>query len=218
MTAAFRGLCRVAGSRPQPFDAYGSTDRLMTTSPHTDPATWVDRHGDALYRYALLQTRDEELAEECVQEAFVAALQSRASFRGQCSERTWLIGILKHKICDHFRRRSRTLPADEAGAAEKVAAMFTDDGIWKDLPRAWTSEPHGETARDELLEALRACMAKLPQRMADLFCLRELHGLNTPTICQILGLSPTNLWVQLHRARALLRRCLERAWSVRGGR
>ncbi len=181
----------------------------------SDPHHWIDHHAEALFRYALLQVRDREAAQDCVQETFLAALRARETFRGESSQRTWLVGILKHKICDHFRRRRRELPAeDPASAAGAVDAMFRDDGVWKAAPLKW-SDPQDPLLREELWEQLRHCLDKMPPRMGDLLCLRELHGLNAGEICQIMEISQTNLWVQLHRARAMLRQCLERAWAER---
>jgi RNA polymerase sigma-70 factor (ECF subfamily) len=172
----------------------------------------VDRHADALFRYALLQTRDRAAAEDCVQETFLAALQARDAFRGKSSERTWLIGILHHKVCDHFRRRGRETQADDPEALASVNAMFRADGVWKQIPRKWAF-PEAPLRREEFRRALQECLSKIPFRMSDLFCLREIHGLKTGEICQIMEITPTNLSVQLHRARALLRQCLERSWA-----
>lgn len=177
------------------------------------PQDWIDRHAEALFRYALLQTRDREAAEECVQETFVSALGARDAFRGQATERTWLVGILRHKICDHFRRRQRERPTDDPEAEARVAAMFTAGGDWRESPQRW---PDWALAREEFWADFRNCLAKLPPRMGDLFCLREIQGLNAPEICKVMEISETNLWVQLHRARVLLRRCLEQAWGMGG--
>ncbi|MHC4106905.1 MAG: sigma-70 family RNA polymerase sigma factor [Planctomycetota bacterium] len=183
----------------------------------SDPSEWVDRHGDALYGYALLQLRDAEAAEERVQETLLAALEARRSFRGGSSERTWFMGILKHKICDQFRRRRDPSVRDAALAAEPVAAIFTASGIWKGKLQAWGGDPQADADRAEFWEAMRGCLSGLPSRMHDAFCLRELHGLATAEICQVLEISATNLWTLLHRSRALLRECLERRWFGKRG-
>ncbi len=185
----------------------------MSVEEHPpEPADWIDRHAEALYRYALLQLGDPEAAEDCVQETFVAALEARRTFRGRSSQRTWLIGILKHKVCDHFRRRSRELPADDPAALAALDAMYTAGGVWKDSLRDWTWTPETMLAREDFWRAMRDCLSRLPPRLGDAFCLRELHGLNAREICQVLEVSATNLSVRLHRARALLRQCLERRW------
>jgi RNA polymerase sigma-70 factor (TIGR02943 family) len=178
-----------------------------------NPEQWVERHGDAMFRYALLQMGDREAAEERVQEAFVAALEARHSFAGASSERTWLISILRHKICDYFRRRGREQPmADPHEAVEAVAGMFNKHGKWRDAPVRWAGNPHELLQRGEFWQALRQCLTRLPAPLGDAFQLREIQGLTGEKVCALLGLSTTNLSTRLSRARALLRRCLELAW------
>jgi RNA polymerase sigma-70 factor (ECF subfamily) len=178
----------------------------------TQPTQWIERHADALFGYAVLQLGNREEAEERVQETFLAALEAQATFRGESSERTWLMGILKHKICDHFRRRKRTGSADEPAVSEAMAAMFTADGKWKkNLPAAWPGVPEAVLEKGEFWAVLRDCLSKLPARMGEAFCLRHMHGLEAEKICKVLETTPTNLWTLLHRARALLRACLERS-------
>jgi len=182
-----------------------------------NPETWVDEHGDYLYSYALLRLRHRELAEEIVQETFLAALKACRNFAGQSSERTWLVGILKHKIVDHFRRASREQPvADFDGASDDE--LFRKSGEWVDhwtvegAPKEWKDDPSQLLEQKEFWEIFKRCLAKLPPRLAEAFTLREIDGLRSEEICEILAISPNNLWVMLHRARALLRRNLEVNW------
>ena len=176
-----------------------------------DPSQWVDRHGDALYGYAMLQLGNAETAEECVQETLLAALVARDSFRG-ASVRAWLMGILRHKICDHWRRRRETSLSEIPEASKAVTAVFVASGKWKDNPGSWAGEPETVADRSEFWEALRGCLSGLPPLMRDVYCLRELHGLAAPGICEVLDVSPSYLWTLLHRSRLLLRQCLERNW------
>lgn len=180
------------------------------------PADWVDRHGDALFWYAMLRVRESELAEEVVQETFLAALSAQKSFRTDSSERTWLIGILKHKIVDHFRRDSRRSGREEAASSlDILGEEFDDSGLWRSRPGPW---PHGgqeEIEQGEFREALWHCLGELPRRMAHCFVLRELEAMETKEICKVLDTSATNVWVTLHRARMGLRRCLEERWFER---
>lgn len=181
-----------------------------------DPDRWVDQHGDALYRYALLRLRDHALAEDIVQETFLAALQARDKFAGHSSERTWLIGILKHKMVDHFRRASREMPLDqvETLSAESEDAFHTTGewvGHWKEElgPATWGTDPAAVVEQKEFWTVFERCLSALPARLAQVFVLRELDGLSTEEICETLNISANNLWVMLHRARAQLRRSLE---------
>lgn len=180
-------------------------------SSQLEPSRWVERHGDVLLRYALLHVGDRDRAEERVQEALLAALQSKDGFRGDASERTWLIGILRHKILDHRRRRHRSMPSIEDVAGDRT---FTARGDWRERPRPWPTVP----AEIEVFgTAFRAALGELEEGLREVFCLRELHGLQTRAICDITGLSPTNLSTRLHRARVRLRAELERRLPDSGG-
>ncbi len=182
-------------------------------NPAVDPATWLDDHGDALFRYALLRLRDREKAEDAVQECLLAALAARERFEGQSSERTWLIGILKRKIVDAIRRSSRESPVEDPEAAQSAGEGFFDNrGFWRALPARWKGDP-GQSIEDrEFWDIFRRCIEKLPVRLADAFLLREMDQMKSDEVCQVLSITPTNLWAQLHRARLGLRRCLETHW------
>lgn len=180
------------------------------------PDGWVDAHGDALYRYALIRVRNEHHAEELVQETFLAALQSFDRFNGGSSVRTWLIGILKHKILDLFRREARETAFDETEPspddyAELIDDGFAADGHWSSLLADW-GDPHAALEQGQFWLVLQYCLDRLPQRLARLFVLREVMEEGTEIICQELSITPTNLWTMLYRARMGLRQCLERNW------
>jgi RNA polymerase sigma-70 factor (ECF subfamily) len=184
-----------------------------------DPSTWVDQHGDYLYRFALLRLRDPSLAEEAVQETFVSALQTMSSFAGHSSLRTWLVGILKHKVIDHFRRISKEAPAPDAEEALlEHPELFQQAGEWPDHwdfeagPIDWQSNPGNVLYQKQFWETFHCCLSTLPVRIAQAFSLREIDELGTEEICKVLSVSATNLWVMLHRARAHLRHCLETRW------
>ena len=175
-----------------------------------DPATWVDRHGDGLYRYALLRLRDPDRAAEAVQETFLHALRSRAAFAGRSSEWTWLVGILRHKVVDQMRATGRRRAMiDGLEAAARARSEFDRAGRWRVGPAAWPSAPGGRIEADEFRDAFDGCLARLPTRLADAFLLRELDGLAAAEVQERLGITPANLWARLHRARSLLRQCLE---------
>ncbi len=183
-----------------------------------DPERWVDDHADALYGFALARVRDPEAARELVQEAFLAALRSRATFRGHSSERTWLIGILKHKVIDHFRgiyHDREILAADETSAHS--SGEFDERGHWRARagPRDWGRDAAQALEDEEFWRAFEQCRAALSGRIGAAFTLRELDELPTEDVCKVLNVTPTNLWVMLHRARTQLRRCLELNWFGR---
>jgi RNA polymerase sigma-70 factor (ECF subfamily) len=184
----------------------------MRESERSEAETWVERHGDALFAYALTRVSDPQTAEDVVQETFLAALKAREQFAGQSSERTWLLAILKRRIVDHYRQWARRV----AQAADECAASFnepfTSAGSWQRAPSDWGVDPVRAMERREFQEVLHRCLAALPPRMQAAMVLRELEGLPSEEVCQILGVSPTNLWTLLHRARLRLRACLEQNW------
>lgn len=181
----------------------------------TDPLVWLDRHGDALYRYALARVRDEALAEELVQDTFVAALAARSQFSGQASERTWLIAILKNKMVDHLRRAQREEPLpDDVDSEEMLDALFNHRGHWSLRPLDW-GHPDEALESQQFWRVFENCLAGVPVRLADAFFLREVDGLTAEEVCKVLDVSPSNLWVSLHRARMRLRLCLELQWFNR---
>jgi RNA polymerase sigma-70 factor, ECF subfamily len=184
-----------------------------------DPEGWVDRHGDSLYRYALLRLRSRHLAEDVVQDTFLEAIRVRESFAGRSSERTWLIGILRHKILDRLRRSGRERAAESGDSADPAdGAIFDRRGRWCVGPASWGGDPSQEMETREFWDVFGRCLSGLPRGLADAFFLRELDGLSAGEVQQLLGITPANLWKRLHRARCLLRQCLESRWFGREAR
>lgn len=193
-------------------------DRIIKSREIDNPASWVDSYGDFLYRYALSRISDPTVAEDLVQETFLAALKSRDNFQGRSSTRTWLIAILKHKIVDHIRKRVREQASDKVEALSDAATQsaidgdYRTDGQWRHRPSKWLVNPMNVYEQKEFLDVLYSCLADLPQRQADTFMMREIDGFSTEEICKALKISATNSWVLLYRARMLLRRCIEHKW------
>jgi RNA polymerase sigma-70 factor, ECF subfamily len=179
---------------------------------------WLDEHGDCLYRYALVRVRIVDVAQDLVQDTFLAALRSYDSFAGNASERTWLCGILKNKILDYYRKLGReTSFTDLESLSHEFAEKFTD-GTWihADGPRNWKPQADVVIYRAEFWDSMRKCLAKLPDRLAAVFMLREMEQVSTAEICDLLQISETNLGVMLHRARMAMRECLELNWFGKG--
>lgn len=167
-------------------------------------------HADALYAYALARLRDPGQAEEAVQETLLAALtaeHSEHAFRGESALRSWLTGILKHKVLDQFRRQARTLTAGDMQETLEQA-QFDSHGHWRLKPGEWPT-PDAAAEQEELGRALSGCIEALPNPAASVFTFTELDGISSNDICNTLGLSATNYRVILYRARLALRRCLE---------
>jgi RNA polymerase sigma-70 factor (ECF subfamily) len=191
--------------------------KLQPSSQLSDPAIWVDEYGDYLLRYALSVVRDKQIAEDLVQETFLAALQCRASFVGHSSEKTWLVGILKHKAIDHYRKSRRHSQLEENEDAD-LQDGFVHAGKWAGFwktglePRDWKFDPGKSAEQSAFRLTLEGCLSRLPPRLATVFELRELEQRDTKEICAELNISENNLWVMLHRARLCLRRCIELNW------
>jgi RNA polymerase sigma-70 factor (ECF subfamily) len=167
-----------------------------------------------LLRYARLQLRNDAWAEDAVSETLLAALSKPQSFGNRSQLKTWLVGILKHKVIDILRQRKREVCLeDEAGegADELDALMFKADGHFAAPPADWGRPDTALQAR-QFFQVLEACAEKLPPGMARVFMMREWLELSSEEICKELALTPTNLYVQLHRARLRLRECLELNW------
>ncbi len=179
--------------------------------PGSDPRGWVDLHGDALFRFALIRVRDQGVAEEVVQETFLAALRAKETFTGQATERTWMIGILRNKIVDHFRQQTRD---DSIEEGEFATTFFDSHGHWKTKVAAWGEDESDSLANRDFWRVMDECMGKLPDSATSVFTLREMEGLGTQEICKILNITATNLGARLYRARLGLRKCLERNWFM----
>ncbi len=181
--------------------------------PITNPDNWLKEYGDFLYRYALVRLRDKQTAEDIVQETFLAALRGKENFKGEASEKTWLVGILKHKITDYFRKNTRELPiAEILSTGDPEEDFFDSKGKWKVEPAAWADDPKETLEKKEFWKKLEGCILGLPARLAQVFSLREFEGLESAQICNLLKISATNLGVILYRARMQLVRCLETGW------
>jgi len=184
------------------------------TMPDSTFSAQLETHRPYLLRVAVLQLRDNTLAEDVVQETLLAALQSESGFSGKSSVKTWLTGILKHKIVDAIRRKSRE-PAfatlDEECQIDDFDALFDETGHWENPPADW-GDPESQLSRQQFFDVMQFCLEKLPPNTARVFMMREVLELETTEICKELRITSTNLWVILYRARMSLRQCLEQHW------
>ncbi|HEY5898661.1 MAG TPA: sigma-70 family RNA polymerase sigma factor [Burkholderiales bacterium] len=181
----------------------------MASEAQRDFGREVEALRPYLLRYASLQLRTREAAEDAVQETLLAALAAEGSFAGRSNLRTWITGILKHKIIDAIRRSTRHQAMDGETSVEDFDALFDQTGHWREPPQDW---PEQALEQKEFLAALEECLAGLPARTGQVFLMREHLGFETGDICKELGITPTHCWVLLYRARMALRECLEKGW------
>jgi RNA polymerase sigma-70 factor (ECF subfamily) len=194
-------------------------NNLKSSSSLSDPKEWVAKHGDALFGFALRYVSDRTVAEDLVQECLLGALKARTSFSGSSSERTWLIGILKNKVMDHFRKSGRETPLNEP---EQISDTDDTDyittghdyGTWQpnQKPKAWSVDPNDPVEQKQFWEHLKRCLEGLDQRLAKVYNMRDIQEIEYDEVCNVLAVTPTNLRVMLHRARKMMRHCLETNW------
>ncbi|MEC5215168.1 RNA polymerase sigma-70 factor (ECF subfamily) [Actimicrobium sp. GrIS 1.19] len=168
----------------------------------------------ALLRFAILQLRNETLAEDVVQDALIAVLEKPDRFAGQSSLRTYVTGIMKHKIIDALRAASRTRQfdvADDESEDDVIDALFNAKGHTIDTARNWGS-PDATLEQKDFFRVMELCLEKLPSKIARIFLMREWLELDTDEICKELDISTSNAWVMLYRARLRLRECLQLNW------
>ncbi len=180
----------------------------------SSPELWLTLHGDILYRYGLARVGDREVAEDLVQETLLAALKAKNNFSGKSKEQTWLIGILKHKIIDYFRKASREQAQeyDDSLPNDKEDDYFDQQGSWQVDFSHW-SKPDQSMQQEQFMQVLHQCIAQLPKRMAQLFVMSEFEGMKSKDICELMSLSSmSNLWAIQSRARVQLRHCLDINW------
>lgn len=182
-------------------------NNLYSPRPHqklgpTTPVGDIEQHRDYLFYSALGRLRDRELAEDAVQDSFFAALAGAGKFLGRSSQRTWLVGILKHKVCDQVRRARRDRAIFEASHPTELGKFA---GFVRHFSAAMSVDPSRELQRKELRRAIEQAVAKLPRRLARVFSLYEIEERSGREVCAVLGISENNLWIILHRARKQLR-------------
>lgn len=176
-----------------------------------DPDKWVGRYANYLYNYSIVRVNDHEVAQDLVSETFLAGLRSKDNFKGNSTERTWLIAILKHKIIDHYRRKN-----SQKGSAEVQVEWHDEEqeGSWLEERVGDEQNPNISDIIEnrELGAAILACLETLDEKHAEIFRLRTIENYETEAICNEFGITPSNLWVIIHRARKAMVDCLKENW------
>ncbi len=181
----------------------------MEQSKHQIISDWVNLHSNSLYRWVIYRVRNETLAEDLVQDTFLAAFQQFHSFRNDSAPQTWLHAILKNKLTDHFRKQARHAIINDHTLNE----FFDDEGRWhgSTRPTPWDNEEHVLDNTD-FQHVLLACLDQLPENWAACMKLRYLEEKKAEEVCQELDIKPTNYWQIIHRSKLRLRNCLQEHW------
>ena len=177
-----------------------------------NPNKWIDLYADYLFNYTISRVNDREIAQDLVQDTFLAALKAMKNFKGEASERTWLISILKRKIIDYYRKIN-----SNKGKAEVRITSNNDSETEGDWLEERVADPFDKTAEDtmqntELGEAILNCLSKLPEKQSEVFRMKSIEGIETEDICNELNITASNLWVIIHRARTAMALCLKENW------
>jgi len=187
---------------------------MNNSTSKLDPEKWVSNHSDYLYNYALYKVSNQEIAEDLVQETFIAGLKGAHSFQGNSAERTWLVSILKRKVIDHYRRenvRKNTTSLDSQSPFKTEGAFKNH---WQDdrAPGKWNLDNSNNLETEEFRKILAYCLSLLPEKWRSAFHLKMMEECSGEDICKELDISSSNLWVIIHRAKLKLRECIEKNW------
>ncbi|MBI3525644.1 MAG: sigma-70 family RNA polymerase sigma factor [Betaproteobacteria bacterium] len=193
----------------------------MTKLPDSSQSDWMQELSSGklrkdMLRFAMLQLRDQQLAEDVVQDALLAAFAASEKFEQRSSAKTWIFGILKNKIIDTMRDRwnkGRIDLPEALGSESEFDALFKENNHWQtgESPSAW-ADPEQALSNNQFWQVLEICMTQMPEAAARVFTMREMLGFETGEICKELGITSSNCWVILHRARMILRLCLQHRW------
>ena len=193
------------------------------TSNRLEPEQWIERYSDYLYSYAYIRLRKEEVAQDLVQDTFFSALKAKDTFLHNASEKTWLVSILKRKIIDYYRKKStqnelNILDKPTEGGDGTMNHFFENSaakqGHWASgaTPDTWGKTFETSVESEEFYDILKRCITKLPEKTAAAFTMKNMDDLDTEEICKELNITPSNYWVMMHRAKLMLRECMEKNW------
>ncbi len=185
-----------------------------------EPQLWVERYGDYLFNFAIVRVNDTDKAEDLVQETFLSGLKAKDNFQGKSTERTWLISILKRKIIDTYRKQYSSKESSMSEYEQDISDrdFYQSEGPFKGHwlegkgPHSHSLLPEGEIEQAELAKIIQFCISNLPVNLASAFVMKMIDEVESGEVCQELGITPSNLWVMLHRARLKMRECIESKW------
>lgn len=183
-----------------------------------NPDLWVANYADQMYKYVLMRVKYVEVAEDLVQETFIAGLKSSAAFNGSCTEKTWLFAILKFKLADYYRAYYKQTPAQIVSDEHYAADFFENDGDGHIKPEyqahPWHSDVEKNIENGEFQSVLSDCLNRVPTKISTVFSMKYLEDIDSKEICKCLNITESNFWVLMHRAKLQLRKCLENNWFL----
>ncbi|WP_010521617.1 sigma-70 family RNA polymerase sigma factor [Aquimarina agarivorans] len=177
-----------------------------------NPNTWIKKYSDYLFNYTIVRVDDREIAKDIVQETFFAGLRSMKNFKGEASERTWLISILKRKIIDHYRKINSNKGKAEVRMAYNSDSETEGDWLEERVADPYASNAENKIENSELGKAINNCLDSLPDKQATIFRMKTIDNFDTETICNEFNITASNLWVIIHRARTAMASCMEKNW------
>ncbi|MCK0125177.1 sigma-70 family RNA polymerase sigma factor [Gelidibacter sp. F2691] len=177
-----------------------------------NPNKWIDLYSDYLFNYTITRVNDREIAKDLIQDTFFAGLKSMKNFKGEASERTWLISILKRKIIDYYRKINSN--KGQAEVRMNYSNAEDNEGDWLDerVEDEGYLNAQDTLENTELGDAIYECLDKLPEKQATVFKMKTILNYETEAICNELKITPSNLWVIIHRARTAMAACMEKNW------
>ena len=175
-----------------------------------DTSKWVDEYSDMLYNYAITRVNDHELSLDLVQDTFVSALNGLDNFQGKSTIKTWLFSILKRKIIDHWRKQ-------ESRKTKPMSALGTDtetgeEKIVERQNKGSVSEIEVDYNNKELRATIMGCIQDLPEKWKGIIIDKLVEEKKSEEVCKEHEITPSNLWVIVHRAKVQLRECLTVKW------
>ncbi len=183
-----------------------------------NPGSWVTTYADYLYSLAFIKVQNRETAEDLVQETFLSAFKAKDAFSGGSSEKTWLTAILKNKIIDHYRKKDvlKEVSSYLSDTESNFDGHFFDaaDGHWLEGagPLAWKELADAKVNRTEFNKIVQYCIQKMPTKLVPVFVAKFLDEAEPGSICKEFNITTSNYWVIIHRAKVLIRGCLEKNW------
>jgi RNA polymerase sigma-70 factor (TIGR02943 family) len=175
--------------------------------------SWVDKYSDELYGFAYSRLNDKEQAEDIIQETFISAWKSLSSYNPEVPAKTWIYTILKNKIIDYYRSKTYRHKKDML-SADQESNYFDGRDMWNEVqkPKIWDNNVYSKIESKEFMQTLITCKGHLNETQEVVFTMKYLDDIESEEICKELGITSSNYWVLIHRAKLKIRKCLELLW------